>query len=438
MKKLLLSLIILMMISLPLFAEGESDAPLMPSMETNHIRGKAMGNAFTALANDFHVLFDNPAAMALPKAEKENTISLIDLGVSLSGDSVALLQEFASDPQAAMDKYYNVYQKVSSGDFSADTLAALDEISRFRYALAFVPGIIPLSFGLNFQNWGIAADFNVGVDLWSKKNIIPSLYTDVGVSYQLKGGYARRIKIGPFKLDLGGALKVFIYGNYKDELTAGDVPADAMNDPDTGMEEYIRTVLKPAAIGFGVGIDAGATFTVFDFKHLKWRVALVVDDLFSPVWLTTGDQLMAMYQDGAKFDFNDWSLIAPNLKIGTALLFPKLPIIPEFIMSDLSVTGDFKHLLHPVLAGEYGNLISMMHFGAEVKMLKKFIALRMGFNQGFWTGGLGFDLGPVDIDYAFYQEEMGADPGNFAAISHMIGVSLRFGGGYRKLGKDKE
>ena len=55
------------------------------------------------------------------------------------------------------------------------------------------------------------------------------------------------------------------------------------------------------------------------------------------------------------------------------------------------------------------SIYKTVHFGTEERW--KFIALRAGINQGYFTGGFGFDLKFLELNFATYGEELGLNPG---------------------------
>ncbi len=57
----------------------------------------------------------------------------------------------------------------------------------------------------------------------------------------------------------------------------------------------------------------------------------------------------------------------------------------------------------------WGSPYRLVHLGTEERW--KFIALRAGINQGYFTGGFGFDLKFFELNFATYAEELGLNPG---------------------------
>ena len=55
------------------------------------------------------------------------------------------------------------------------------------------------------------------------------------------------------------------------------------------------------------------------------------------------------------------------------------------------------------------NIFKKLHFGAELRLMP--IALRVGISEGYPALGLGFNLQLIDIDAAYYTEELSKGPG---------------------------
>ena len=66
-----------------------------------------------------------------------------------------------------------------------------------------------------------------------------------------------------------------------------------------------------------------------------------------------------------------------------------------------------------------------VHFGVEIGL--PLIDIRAGFNQGYYTAGVGLNLGIIRMDAATYGEELGAYPGQREDRRYMLQFSLELG-----------
>ncbi len=64
-----------------------------------------------------------------------------------------------------------------------------------------------------------------------------------------------------------------------------------------------------------------------------------------------------------------------------------------------------------------------IHMGMEIGL--PLIDLRAGLNQGYYTLGMGFGLGPISIDFATYGEELGEYPGQQEDRRYLLQATLQ-------------
>jgi hypothetical protein len=73
---------------------------------------------------------------------------------------------------------------------------------------------------------------------------------------------------------------------------------------------------------------------------------------------------------------------------------------------------------------DWGKRINM---GAELNIDQPFIRhvnFRCGLHQGYPTIGLGFDFYILELNYAYYTEELGAYAGQFPDSRHVLEISI--------------
>lgn len=136
--------------------------------------------------------------------------------------------------------------------------------------------------------------------------------------------------------------------------------------------------------GFGFGADLGATYHIPDFgsktlEFLKPTTSLV-------------------YQDIGHTRFSGGAPKTPqSVSAGFGLH-------PEFELMDLSLLVDFREIMRNM------DLIAKLHGGLEARFFKKSWirpSLRVGANQGYPAFGGGLEIGFVDVQVAYFAEEMG-------------------------------
>ncbi|MAV90125.1 MAG: hypothetical protein CL676_01800 [Bdellovibrionaceae bacterium] len=150
--------------------------------------------------------------------------------------------------------------------------------------------------------------------------------------------------------------------------------------------------------GVGYAMDIGGNFYID---------APFVDIVLSSVWQNVGD---------TQFRSDNNSDIPPeksNLGVGAAVLID-LPLI------SVSPAIDINHLNRADV-----QLMRKINLGVEVGL--PLIDLRAGFQQGYYTLGAGFGLGPIQIDAASYGVELGEYPGQIEDRRYMVELSLELG-----------
>lgn len=145
----------------------------------------------------------------------------------------------------------------------------------------------------------------------------------------------------------------------------------------------------------GFGIDLGALFQV------NSRLAV------GATWHDLGNTTLS--GDGAR------NSIPQSFSLGIAYRFPSL-----WLLSSPRLTFDIDRLGDPDVS-----TARRLHFGAEATLFRKF-ALRAGINQGYPTAGIGFRLGILDLEYAFFQREAGKVAGEKRDTSQVVTLGFQF------------
>lgn len=70
-----------------------------------------------------------------------------------------------------------------------------------------------------------------------------------------------------------------------------------------------------------------------------------------------------------------------------------------------------------------GSLFRTVHLGTEAKY--GILIPRLGINQGYFAGGLGFDLRFFTLEYAYYGEELTLNPGGMEDKRHAVRIAFQ-------------
>jgi len=170
--------------------------------------------------------------------------------------------------------------------------------------------------------------------------------------------------------------------------------ADLTNSEDVA-DDYIET-----ETGSGMGLDIGTLYKL----NKKTTLGLTLQDI-------GGTSL--------EWDSDVKSRIPGRARLGVACKADLPKALAAIKAKDVTLALDFADL------GTGGSFYKKIHFGGEAIVLRK-ISLRFGVNQGYGTFGLGYRLGFLQLDWAYFSEERGEHVGQQQDKSQMMKVSLRF------------
>ncbi len=111
-------------------------------------------------------------------------------------------------------------------------------------------------------------------------------------------------------------------------------------------------------------------------------------------------------------------LIAPPRIQDEMIIGGALEISAPFI--SISPTLDYKYLNRPDI--QFGKKISI---GVEVSL--PILSIRAGFNQGYYTAGIGVNLGILEVDAATYGQELGEYPGQIEDRRYVVQATFEVG-----------
>lgn len=150
--------------------------------------------------------------------------------------------------------------------------------------------------------------------------------------------------------------------------------------------------------GTGYGVDLGTSVTI----------PAPVKPTFSYVWKNVGYTTFTQdYGSTAPPMIKDEQIFGFSFTVD----LPGLDIRPAFDMKYLNRTDE--------------QLGKKLHFGVEFDF--PFVDLRGGFYQGYYTAGVGVDLGLIKVDAATYGVELGEYPGQHEDRRYVAQLTLELG-----------
>ncbi len=398
--KRLLLLLALSLLILPVLAWGADSAFMIKG-----IRPVGMGGAFIAIADDANAYFYNPAGIT--QIQKWQ-LQIASLPITVSNDTKELY-DWWSENDSELENF---------DEQSYETQVRLinditDQVSKLKVHLStsllnpnFISGPIGLRNNLKL-NFGVGLYSLIDVRIGMNNGLlVPNVDMIGNIDVVGMAPVAFKMEKTPFdlpgSLSLAGTIKLLRRGR---------------------IEELRKSVLEfdefdPAIqYGAGVGLDFGTLYQLNE----QWNFGLMVADIFgTPV---TYDQITS--NNIIKPETTD--VINPRVNVGVAfrpknLYYWKNKFLP--LKNHWVLAADVNDLTNTDEDLFGASFFKKLHLGAEYQT--KMLSIRGGFNSGYPTFGLGLDLWLLNLDYAFYGEELGIYAGQIVAWNHMVALSIGF------------
>ncbi len=353
-------------------------------------RLSALGGYHAALADDYTVLFTNPAGFR--KIGKQMHVSELTIGLSGPIFDIASM----------------IIAGTSGSDITSDSsiqnlLTGLDASMNITGPISFA--YLKSGIGFGIFNW---------MELSFKSLNSSELAGIINENILLIGGYSFRI---PFPaesnsaFDIGVSLKTIIRGEVLVEESMLEI-FDLFSD----LSNILFT--EPFEMDIGFGFDLGVMYSYKDFLS----VGLVCRDIYSPIIKNQYSSMNGFF--GSEVPDRTNTIIPPDLSFGV-VFSPYLGRAEKFI-SNMKILYDYNDILDFVTHKETArNLILHMGFGVEFKLLE-ILTLRGGFNEGLFAGGLGLDLNAFNINLSMYGTELSMEPGMHPIYNIVIGFDFTY------------
>lgn len=347
-------------------------------------REDQLGDAHPALADDFSTVFSNPAGIAT--IEPVHRFAQIDL--RLSGTFWNVFNAFeGKDPEDLFP--------VDTGDYIGLGLLG------------------PIDVGYAGNHSAYRLNNYVTLDVLYPNLAVQSIFT-AAVGAQLTGGWGRRFSLGGnTTLDFGFTAKAFYEQRYFGEADIVEF-FGLFEDPENFLD-YPYEVIP------GVGLDSSI---LFKFGP-QWAVGFTATDLLTLDFVTHYDTLRSSI-DGNSPDSISTQVRLPLISVGGGW-FPAFTDNIKWFNFD-GVYLSWRNLLGGLETYPYHYLLGLTA-GIEISFWD-FLALRGGFAEGIFGGGIGLRLGFFSLDIGVGGSELSNQPGVFSVVD--IRVAFTFES--RKLG----
>lgn len=386
MRRLLLALFLFIGFSVSVAGLGA------PQAEAINLRAMGMGGVRLCVADDQFSLVNNPAATSVLRGAR---LAILQVQAVVSGDVFDIY-----------DKRDNLLNLMSaSGDISNETWNLL---ARLKISFGSTPvyfamlNIFPGQFNLAAYNTSrikVSTNPDIPIPSWNA-----TIYND---TVFLANFSMPLIDFKYWYLHFGVTAKLI----NRFQMQRERMDFFALYDL-TNLNLENLDVKRALALGMDMGI-----LMQFGGGGLKdYIISITVSDFY---WTRFNWTLVDPSDPLGGGDSAGYSFIQPSVNIG---FLHKVETVIPFLFENLLLSIDFRNVLDPDV-----NFFLKIHFGAEIAFLQTF-KLRLGFHQGYFAGGVGIDIPilPLEIDFAYWGEELGTRPGQSRLDNIGVTLNLRF------------
>ena len=393
MKRGIIIFFALLLIGTTTFGQTEVRTIYEPPLLPQSAEVMAQGGSFNANAKGFYSLFTNPAAFGKGKA----SLTLVS----------AMPWLYASSDEAT----------IASLIAAAETENPMGIVNDLAGILTG-PGIgAGLLTGMGFVGSNLGLGLVAMADVYAYGPKALGVEVDSHITLGFIGTLGIPINLGGITLRVGGAVR----------------PMYRIRIPNMGIDEALSIfagdmeggeIALPVYHGVGLGIDLAATADIGPLT-----ASLSIRDLGgTPFQYSTSTltETIAAFETGALPDGG------AEIPEDEKYIIPMVWNIGAAFHPDL---GGLSKLIDPVVHANYAipfvpieeapSFLSSLHAGAEVTLLT-FLKLRAGFNQGYFTAGVGAHLLFLDVNVAYFGREMGSFAGARQSQGLTAEVAIRF------------
>lgn len=269
------------------------------------------------------------------------------------------------------------------------------------------------SLGFGWIDSGIGIGLTSVTDAYASGSGLASSSIDIESQTNAVVGMAWMMNLGPFKFDFGANVR----GYYRLETAPGGWGFSPIVDAITGGSNLLQVVSSdPVRGGFGVSIDAGATLSLGPIG-----IGLLVRDIADKIALkgsTIGEIANSYMVPSGGLDYYS---IAPIYTAGLSFSIGR----DTLLSTNFYTEADDPLSIIALIPDRIASISSKLRSGIEIDLLK-FLALRAGFNQGYFSFGAGIHILLLEVNAAVFTEPVSLSGGTVGRSGIMLQGAIRF------------
>ena len=357
---------------------------------------KAQGGSFIANGSGYNSLLVNPASFEKTREKekkdgeikRKGELTILSMGGGFSGDMFQFMEDVRSSEKSLTQV---ILDQVTSSGMGA--------------SVQFGAGYVGKRIGIGFMS---VTEMNA-----PQAETTLGLTADIMSTSGMVFGYAHPFELGQFKLVVGGDVRPMY------RVVIDDIDIESLTSSLGGSGGDISFSSVDAMGGFGVGFDLGADF--------YWR------DLIASVTMRDIGNTRYFFKPlntvfGMEFSGNDIDdvYVTPwTLNFGVAYN-PTLGKVNRFLDPTVHASWSQPLVREDAINGYSAKSFwTRLDMGAEVVLLSS-VALRAGFQGGYFTAGFGLDLFFLELNGALYSEELGTHAGDKQYMGGSLEMAIRF------------
>jgi hypothetical protein len=368
-------------IALCLAAALGAVSPAWSVQGPRYLSGRAlgMGDAFTALSDDYNAIYYNPAGLARLNTPLDAGMSLkFDMGdfFGVAGDAVNIAGEHA-------ESFTSIDGMAEDGTLVDDMMAfdrkplGFGTLPEMHFAARSTDPDLPLGIG---AAWFIGSS---GEFMLDKGVYMPSAAAHVRTDFAVK--LAGAIDVWP-GLSLGFSPTVATYSTFEQSLSLQEYQTAG----DTLTAQIDREKEKLYKPGFGIGLTSGV---MYDIVPTELRVGATLENLFLTM---DGDKVPLTYSVGLAY-------LPAVLRKQGMLRYVNFAVDIRDVLADRPFLGK-------------------LNMGAEMNL--SLAQVRGGLKGGYPTYGLLLNLLFLQMEFTTWADEGGLYVGQLEERHYLFGVRM--------------